>query len=247
MIQFEKEVIPYLTGDKFSNALNVEIKELFAENQRVELIKNLCINKKVIHVGCVDHLPLIEDKIGKNTWLHKIITDVSTETIGIDINKEGIDYLSAKLKINNVIHADIISDEIPEVSNKKWDYMILGEIVEHVDNPIHFLNKIKEKYQDIVGQIIITVPNILVKNRLKLMVDNSAELINTDHRFWFTPYTLTKVMYQAGFRDIYLDFAERVALTNMELMIRKFKKLINQQSTYPFYYFNSVVGIANFK
>lgn len=247
MIQFDKEVIPYLSGEKFSNALSVEIKDLFAENQRVDLIKNLCVNKKVIHIGCVDHIPLVEEKISKNTWLHKIISDVSTETIGVDINKEGIDFLTEKLKINNVMCADIIKDDIPEISNKKWDYMILGEIIEHVDNPIHFLNKIKERYQDVVEKIVITVPNILVKNRIKIMVENSAELINTDHRFWFTPFTLTKVMYQAGYRDIYLDFAERVALTNSELMIRKFKKLLNQQSNYPFYYFNSVVGVAKFK
>ena len=247
MIQFDKNILPYITGEKFSNALKVEIKEHFPDNKRVELIKNLCVNKKIIHIGCVDHIPLIEDKISKNQWLHKLITEVSEETIGIDINKEGIDYLRNKLNIKNVMYADIITDDIPEIKNKKWDYMILGEIMEHVDNPIHFLNTIREKYQDEVNQIIITVPNVLVKNRTDLMYKNSMELINTDHRYWFTPFTLTKVMYQAGFRDIYLDFAERVALTQSELLKRKIKRLTNQKPFYPFYYFNSILGIAKFK
>jgi hypothetical protein len=247
MIQFEKIILPYISGEKFSNALTVEIKELFPDNKRVDLIKNLCIDKKVIHIGCVDHLPLIEEKISKKHWLHKLITEVSSETIGIDINKDGIEYLQNKLNIKNVLHANIVVDDIPEIKKKKWDYMILGEIVEHVDNPIHFLNSIRERYKDVVGQIIITVPHILVKNRTNIMYKNSMELINTDHRYWFTPFTLTKVMHQAGFRDIHLDFAERVALTQAELFKRKLKKLANKKLFYPFYYFNSIVGIAKFK
>jgi hypothetical protein len=247
MIQFDKKILPYISGEKFSNALTVEIKELFPDNKRVDLIKNLCVNKKIIHIGCVDHLPLIEEKINKNHWLHKLITEVSSETIGIDINKEGIEYLQNKLNIKNVLYANIVTDDIPEIKNKKWDYMILGEIVEHVDNPVHFLNSIREKYQDVVDKIIITVPHILVKNRTTLMYKNSMELINTDHRYWFTPFTLTKVMYQAGFRDINLDFAERVALTQLELIKRKLKRLANKKPFYPFYYFNSIVGIAKFK
>ena len=66
MIQFDKKILPYISGEKFSNALTVEIKELFSDNKRVDLIKNLCVNKKIIHIGCVDHLPLIEEKIKEN-------------------------------------------------------------------------------------------------------------------------------------------------------------------------------------
>ncbi len=247
MIQLDEKVLPYITGEKFSNALTVGIKKQFPDNKRVELIRTLCVNKKIIHIGCVDHIPLIEEKIKKNNWLHKLISEASSETIGLDINKEGVEYLQTKLNIKNVLHADIIKDEIPELKNKTWDYMILGEIVEHVDNPVYFLNTIREKYKDVVEKIIITVPNILVKNRTDLMYKESMELINTDHRYWFTPFTLTKVMYQAGFRDIYLDFAERVALTQTELIKRKIKSLINQKPNYPFYYFNSILGIAKFK
>ena len=47
------------------------------------------------------------------------------------------------------------------------------------------------------GKYVITVPNALCFTR-KAVFMNGFERINTDHRYWFTPYTIAKVMYEAG-------------------------------------------------
>jgi len=246
MISIKEEIIPYLKGEKFSNGLDLTITEKFEDNRRIDLITKLSVNKKIIHIGCVDHIPLIKEKLSNNTWLHSLITEVADKVIGVDISQEGINYIKNEIGVANVVCADITTDSIPELEGEQWDYMILGEIIEHVDNPIQFLNSILKKYKGIVNKIYITAPNIMVRNRFEHMINTSSELINTDHRFWFTPFTLAKVMTLAGFNNIKLDFADRVTLNKAELVSRKLKTMSNQKSEYPFYYFNSVVGIAKF-
>jgi hypothetical protein len=39
-------------------------------------------------------------------------------------------------------------------------------------------------------------------------VRSHKELINSDHRYWFTPYTLAKVVTRAGFTSLRLGFVE---------------------------------------
>ena len=80
----------------------------------------------------------------------------------------------------------------------KWDYLVAGEIVEHLDNPVEFLRLLNERYKQRVDKIIITVPNAFRINNLTFSM-KGQECINTDHRYWFTPYTICKVVHRANF------------------------------------------------
>jgi hypothetical protein len=196
-MKFKKDDYQFLKGERFSNGYKIEIGKKQDLRDRISLIRKAVKNKTVLHFGCVDHLPLIEDKIKNGFWLHELITRDSAECIGIDNNLEGIEYLQKSLGFTNVIGIDLIADEVPDsIKIKKWDYIIMGEIVEHLDNPVLFLKSIKEKVN--CDKIIVTVPNAFNYNNLKNIFKNT-ELINTDHRFWFTPYTISKVLIEAGF------------------------------------------------
>ncbi len=199
-MKFEKTIYDYLTGKTFSNGLKVNIYNRDHEKfNRLDLLQSLTKNKSIIHVGCVDHLPLIKQKISRNVWLHKRLDDASKRCIGIDLNKEGIDFIKFNLNYKNVFHMNIIKDDIPvEIGDSKWDYMILGELLEHIDNPVAFLVKIHEKYSKIVDHMIVTVPSAFSFNSIRYMFKN-VELINSDHRYWFTPYTLAKISVMAGY------------------------------------------------
>ena len=39
---------------------------------------------------------------------------------------------------------------------------------------------------------------------------NYLEIINSDHRFWFTPYTITKVLVSAGYNP------EKITYSNLQ-------------------------------
>jgi 2-polyprenyl-3-methyl-5-hydroxy-6-metoxy-1,4-benzoquinol methylase len=179
-----ENIAEYLADKKFDEGLKVRFtfdKEKLTRSQK---LIQLCTGKKIIHVGCVDHMPIIEEKIRNNTWLHKLVTEVAAECIGVDINKEGIEYMH-KIGYDNAYYGDLMKPTLPQITNNKWDYMILGEILEHVDNPCDFLVTLNKLYCDNVDKIIITVPNAFCEYNFK-NVKKGIEMINSDHRSTFT-------------------------------------------------------------
>jgi len=197
----------YLNGEKFSNGLIIKFDKGEDIEYRIDLIKELFKNKTVIHLGCCDHIPLIQDKIKNDTWLHKIITSVSKKCLGIDINKEAILYVKNNTGYENVIYEDIAAENHSVINEGSWDYLFAGEIIEHLDNPHHFLQKIREKYSNNIDKLILSIPNYLSYHNCTNILKNS-EFINTDHRYWFSPYTISKILTNAGYFDIKITFCE---------------------------------------
>lgn len=208
-MRFNKEDIQFLNGEKFTDGKDFKVSKTSDPNiKRIEYLSKVCKDKKVLHIGFADHLPLIENKITNNTWLHQRLIDNTSLCIGLDINVEAIKFCKEKLTIDNIHYLDIVEDNVPEfISNDVFDYMVLGEILEHVDNPVQFLKGIKEKYSKHVKKIIITVPNFLDLTNI-VRIPNNVECINSDHRFWFSPYTLAKILYLSGFKDMEFSFSQ---------------------------------------
>ena len=209
-MKLNNDVLEYLTDTKFSNGKKFLFKEKNETSitSRQELLTNLSKNKNVIHLGACDHIPLILKKIGENQWLHKLLTDSAKNIIGIDINHDAVEYCN-NLGYDNIYCYDMITDADAIISkiktivdndnNQKIDYIIAGEIVEHLEDPINFLKQINNIYADYVECIIVTVPNILNYRYLSYAM-KSIECINTDHKYWFTPYTISKVLTIAGMK-----------------------------------------------
>ena len=206
-MKFNLDVIKHLSGEKFSNGLKIVVAEQEKSVlNRIEIIKELIKGKKVIHLGFTDHVPLIKDKIRNNNWVHKIKCESAEVCIGIDIDQEAVEYVRDTFKVQDIYTHDITSAEkLERISGSNWDFLIIGEVLEHIDNPVHFLNRIKQNYGTEIKKIIITVPNAYDIANIKLIRKNT-ECINTDHRYWFTPFTLAKVCMQAGFEIEYYSY-----------------------------------------
>lgn len=235
------EILGYLKGTEFSNSLEINLeKTKYIAVSREDAITEMIRNSDVIHLGCSDHKPIIAEKIKNNKWLHKLITDNAKSCVGIDIDRDSIEFITRELGYSNVRHGDIMKDSFPEISEKKWDYIVLGEIVEHLDNPVDFLRKIKEKYGNNVNKFIITVPSIYNESQIRHMFQYK-EVINSDHRFWFTPYTITKLLFSAGLIPDKISYANVQSLNFTQLAIRKMKRILRLAEKYPFYYFNTMI------
>jgi len=240
-MKFDKQILKYLNGESFQTSLTVDIEKTQYEIiPRETAITEIIKNSNVIHIGCSDHIQVINEKIETNTWLHKLITDNSKNCIGIDIDRESIDYIKNKLGYTNVIHGDILTDEFDGLKQTKWDYVVFGEIMEHIDNPVNFLKVFKTRFGANVDRFIITVPSIYNKRQFGNML-KFKEVINSDHRFWFTPYTISKIVAEAGYRPENLTFSNLQKLTIPELIIRKLKRIAGIKVKYPFYYFNTII------
>lgn len=241
---YDSALTPYLTGEKFSNALPIIIKtQKTQEKKRVEFLCDLTKNKRIIHVGFVDHIPLIREKIAKKTWLHGLLVKSCEECFGIDICQDAVKYAEQELGIGNVLCADILKDDILQNKEGVWDYIVLGEILEHTDNPVEFLSVIRQKYANTIKKIIITVPNAfnLANSR---NIRKGIERINSDHRYWFSPYTIQKVMFRAGFSDCTITFAN-VDLTLWGYGKRKIRKILGLKSMYRETDYSTIVCVAS--
>jgi hypothetical protein len=245
-MKFDKQITDYLYGRKFSAALDVNFgSQKQAGTSRIEMLLNLSKNKNVIHLGCADHLPLIDQKRKNGNWLHELLTINCHKCIGVDINKEAVQYIREQVGLNNVFLPGQEVDDIIFDSETKWDYIILGELIEHVDNPVQFLKEISEKYASKVKQIIITAPNAFSLLTVKDILNNN-ENINSDHNYWFSPYTLSKVAIKAGFKNSEFFFADRVKLPLHLAISKRLKQLVGISPKFNANCFNSVVLIAEF-
>lgn len=246
-MDISQELKKYLRGEIFSNSLTVDLdRDSLEASPRENVITEIVKGMSVIHVGCSDHIPLIRDKIAANKWLHKLITDNSEKCIGIDIDSESIEFIKRELGYKNVVHGNIITDDIDALINGEWDYVVFGEVIEHLDNPAEFLSAFRVKYGMNVERFIVTVPNVFTSKNLKNMLQFREE-INSDHRFWFTPYTISKLLVSAGLNPEKITYANLMSLGTFRLISRKVKRIFRLPVKYPFYYFNTLIVTGTLK
>lgn len=152
----------------------------------------------MLHVGCVDHLPLIDEKIEAETWMHEILCSVAAKCGGIDTNAEGIEALR-KRGYDDLWVGDPSETTDSDLMSRDWDVLFLGEMLEHVDDPVGFLRRLHVVWAGRAETVVVTVPNALSWSTIRGGLGAGTEVVNTDHRYWFTPFTLAKVAHQAGF------------------------------------------------
>ncbi|MBU0894635.1 MAG: class I SAM-dependent methyltransferase [Nanoarchaeota archaeon] len=113
-------------------------------------------NSVVLDIGCYD---------GR---LKKFIP--SCDYYGIDVNKECIDKLKKqRIKAKQV---DLNKEEIP-FKPKKFDYIFLLDILEHLVDPKKLLLKLKERLKP-HSKLIITLPNDYhILNKIRFLFNKS--------------------------------------------------------------------------
>lgn len=237
----DPELYKYLRGEQFSNSLVVKMdREKYEDTSREAAITGLIRGTDVIHLGCSDHIDIITDKIRNNKWLHKLITDNASSCLGIDIDRQSIDFVKNKLGYTNVKQGDITMDEFPEIEAKIWNYVVFGELIEHLDNPVDFLKIFRNRFGKNVEKFIITVPSVYTRDQAR-NIFKYREVINSEHRFWFTPYTISKLVVSAGYRPEKIMFAGLQPLGFAGLATRKIKRLLWLRERYPYFRFNTII------
>jgi hypothetical protein len=222
-MHYNDEITTYLEGEKFSNGLSVELLTIQEKIlNRDDFLIHTSKGKNILHLGFVDHVPLLDKKIEGDNWLHQKLIKSSNLCFGIDINDEGIKYIQHKYSIDDLYTVNVVLDKIPkEILDVEFDYLLIPDVIEHIGNPVEFLEIIREKFKNNVKKVILTTPNGFRLNNFKNILKN-IEVINSDHRFWFTPFTLSKIVIDAGYKIDKLGYFEHGRLSRREI----FKKYI---------------------
>jgi len=195
-------VLEYLEGKNFSTGARFKITYPEKKLQdRISLILDIVKGKRIIDLGCTDHLEIIDSKLLSNTWLHKRVCEVASLCIGIDVNREAVEYVRSR-GYQDVFSYDILEDkDLILRYNQHYDILLAGEVIEHLDNPILFLSMLRESYKDNVDYLLVTAPNAFSGWNF-IYTFKGQEVINTDHRYYFTFYTLAKILTLSGFKPI---------------------------------------------
>jgi len=157
---------------------------------RVTFLKNICKDKTVLDLGCVDHdYFTYKDKMNRGEWLHEELSKVSKKIIGVDLISDYSDVI--KEKGYDIRNGNIETFEGVEI-NEKFDVIIAGEIIEHLYNQGMFLDSVK-KFMDADTKLVITTPNCFSMRKFFPLLINK-EINRDDHTMWHSQNTLMQML-----------------------------------------------------
>lgn len=189
------EIGNYLSGQTFCDDLPYRPQIISHPLARGEMLARWAAGRRVLHVGFADHAPLIERRVAAGNWLHAELSRRASTCLGIDINPQAV-AIARRLGFDNVRELDIFSDVATIVlADGHFDLVLVPDVIEHLPDPAAFLRRLTHCLPQ--AEFVVSVPNALsLRNALNAL--RGLERINTDHRVWFSPFTLLKVLSDAG-------------------------------------------------
>jgi 2-polyprenyl-3-methyl-5-hydroxy-6-metoxy-1,4-benzoquinol methylase len=154
-----------------------EIKELIKSKikirNRIDIVMEEISEKdEVLSMGCARHS--VDQKIGGNFLLREL-KEKSKDVVGVDILEEEIEKLKE-------IGFNAIAGDAQRVDiGRKFDKVVAGEIIEHVENPGLLLENCKNHLKN-NGVIIVTTPN-----------PRRKKPGNPEHTMWFDWYVIDQL------------------------------------------------------
>lgn len=195
---------------------------------RKDEILKYCENKKVLHLGFIQHTNLWRQKLLENDWLHKKLLDVSSRVVGIDYLKDEVDIIKKELNIE-CYYGD--ATKLNELDlNEVFDVIVCGELIEHIDNPGLMLDGLK-RFMHEDSKLILTTPNPWRDLWVHYIFTNNNEenWLNNEHVCWYSYQTLKQLLQRYDYKEVKYDYyyAENETEEDKSL-IRRIKNLIKK-------------------
>lgn len=145
--------------------------------------------EKILDIGCA----------GSNGFMHRNIVDNNraSKVMGLDINLRDLKRLKG-------ISSDLISAEAEYLpfQDDSFDCVYMGEVVEHFWSAEKLLREVSRVLK-IDGRICLDSPNVYSLNRiLRFVLRGKDSLGDPDHKVFYTPASLSKLLQSIGFEII---------------------------------------------
>ena len=158
---------------------------------RTEAVVSRCRGNRVLDVGCVGQARNIDHR----DWLHGRLRAVASEVHGVDINESGVEKL-------RTLGFQVMLPH--ELGDNKYDRIVMADVIEHVDNPVSFLQEYAA-YLAADGRMLITTPNAANLTSALLVLARNGLFVNDEHTCWYDPVTIGELARRAGLNAC--DFA----------------------------------------
>ena len=138
------------------NNMNVKFSSKFPKltviNNRDSFLQEYVTGKRCCMAGVLT-ANLLGERIATKLLLHDILATTAKRLVGVDVDEEGINEMKRK-GYRDVYYADLESWNYDE----NFDVIVLGEIIEHIDNCGLFLQSVK-RFCRPDTTVIFTTPN----------------------------------------------------------------------------------------
>lgn len=161
-------------------------------------VVNQMVGKNVLDIGVCEH-----DLAHMNLdgWAHGRICKVAKSCVGVDILSDLVDETNKRGY--NVVCMDATSDNY---LGKKFDVVNIGDVIEHVDNPVKLI-KFAKRHLKKNGKIYVCTPNPYFAKTFLTLFTKGTVVANLEHVSWITPSLALEISRRAGakFENYYVS------------------------------------------
>jgi 2-polyprenyl-3-methyl-5-hydroxy-6-metoxy-1,4-benzoquinol methylase len=172
--------------------------EVRFDDHKIAFALRYATGKRTLDIGCVMHDP---ENYRSKYWLHRALAAVSSELVGIDSYREGVNFLTERGY--NVLVADAQDFDL----GRQFDVIVAGDIIEHLANLAGFLESCK-RHMAADGRLIISTPNPWYWRHVVHAALGRVR-VNPEHTCWFCPETLRQLVERQGLAVATVEFGSR--------------------------------------
>jgi hypothetical protein len=167
---------------------------------RLPYIRRLCADKNVLDLGAMDETAY-NAKRGKGTWLHEEIAKVARSVLGVD-NSSVVPESGLRTGERSIIHRGDVCDLDSLLRQRPFepDLIVAGELIEHVPNPLAFLQSLTSCRALSGKTLVLTTPNATALHNCMIGM-LKRESTHPDHLCILSYKTLNTLFLRAGFAD----------------------------------------------
>ena len=167
---------------------------------RVPFLKAACTNKTVLDLGAMDETAY-QSKRGRGTWLHEELASVAQRVIGVD-NSAAVPPEGLRTGDRSMIHRGDVHALGAFLEQHPFDpdVIVAGELIEHLPNPLAFLQSIAAEPRLRSKLLLLTTPNATALHNC-LIALTRRESTHPDHLCILSFKTMNTLLLRSGATD----------------------------------------------
>ena len=166
---------------------------------RIRFIAHACSALQVLDLGAMDETAF-EAKRGKGTWLHEEIAKHALHVDGID-SSDFVPVGGLKTGPRSMVYRGDVTDPDRFLAMVNVpDVIVAGELIEHLENPLLFLRRLRSNPQLTGKTLLLSTPNATALHNCLIGL-GARESTHHDHLCIFSYKTLSTLCKRAGFEE----------------------------------------------